>query len=71
MAENVKTSSHKISKGNAMNQPVSTEELIHTQVLTVEALVRVLERKGVLSRDEVLAEVAVVKNELSEKRRKN
>lgn len=53
------------------NNPVTTEELLHTQVFSLEALIRVLEQKGFVKREEVLSEVKKLKQEMEEKRRHN
>lgn len=53
------------------NNPVSIEELLHTQVLSLEASIRVLESKGIITREEVLAEVKKLQKELEEKRGRN
>jgi len=47
------------------NQPATPDELLHSQILTVEALIRVLEQ------DEIMAEVQRIQQELEEKRTRN
>lgn len=53
------------------NQPAIANELLHSQILTLEALIRVLEQKGFVKKDEVFAEVQKVNQELAEKKKKN
>lgn len=54
-----------------MKQPASLEEVLNGQVVTVEAVIRILERKGLLSRNEVMQEIVKVKKELTEKHGRN
>ena len=49
---------------------VSWEELAVSNMLEVQALIRILERKGLITQDEILAEVEVLKKEMEEKIRK-
>ena len=53
------------------NQPATPDELLHSQVLTVEALIRILDRKGIVNKDEIVTEVQNVRRELEEKRTQN
>ena len=53
------------------NHPATPEELLHSQILTVEALIRVLDRKGLVRKDEIVTEVQNVRRELEEKRKQN
>ena len=46
------------------NQPATPEELPHSQILTVDALLRMLEQKGVVKKEEILAEVVKLQQEL-------
>jgi len=48
----------------------STEELLLSNVLELRALIRILERKGLITSDEVLEEVGKLKKEMDEKIRK-
>ena len=48
----------------------STEELLLSNVLELRALIRILERKGLIASDEVLEEVGKLKKEMDEKIRK-
>ena len=53
------------------NQPATPDELLGSQILTVEALIRVLEQKGIMKSEEILAEVQNIKKELDENRKRN
>lgn len=44
---------------------VNAIELLHGQIVSMEALVRVLERKGMLAKAEVLEEIKKIREELS------
>ena len=57
-----------MSKDNPM---VSLEELVLSNMLEVQALIKILERKGLITQDEILAEVEVLKKEMEEKIRKD
>jgi hypothetical protein len=52
-------------------KPVSIEELILSNTFSMSALMNVLEKKGLVSKDEVLEEVARLKREMDEKAKKN
>jgi hypothetical protein len=52
------------------NQLVSFEELLTTQMLQIEAIVRILERKGIATEAEMLEEVKFLKMEMAKKVRK-
>ncbi len=43
---------------------VSFDELSYSNMMSIEALVRVLEKKGILTQREVLDELALVKEEM-------
>ena len=43
--------------------PVSAEELAMSNMYQVEAMIRILERKGILSKQDVLDELAAMKRE--------
>ena len=43
---------------------VSWEELALSTMLEVQALIKILERKGLVTQDEILAEVEVLKKEM-------
>jgi hypothetical protein len=53
------------------NKPVSIEDLIFSHTFSISALMNVLEKKGLVSKDEVLAEVNRLKCEMDEKAKKN
>ena len=46
---------------------VSSDELSYSNTLSIEALVRVLEKKGIVTQREVLDELALVEKEMSGK----
>ena len=52
------------------NQP-TTEELLHSQILLLEALVRILDKKDIVKKEEIQAEVAKLKQEMEATRKKN
>lgn len=52
-------------------QLVTAKELTMSNMYMVEALIRILERKGITSKQEVLEELKVMKKEDEEKSRKN
>ena len=56
-----------MSKDNPL---VSWEELAVSTMLEVQAIINILERKGLITKDEILEEVEVVKKEMEEKIRK-
>lgn len=49
---------------------VTFEELAVSTMLEVQALIRILERKGLITSDEVLEEVSKLKEEMEEKIRR-
>ena len=55
----------------SIDKPIpSTEELLLSNMLELRALIRILERKGLITQDELLEEVEVVKQEMEEKIRR-
>ena len=52
------------------NPLVSWEELAVSTMLEVQALINILERKGLITKDEILEEVEVVKKEMEAKIRR-
>jgi hypothetical protein len=53
------------------NKPlVSWEELALSTMLEVQALIKILERKGLITEDEILKEVEEVKKEMEKKIRR-
>jgi len=49
------------------NQLVSNEELILSNMLEIQALIKILTKKGITSEDEILNEVFKLKLEMEEK----
>jgi hypothetical protein len=52
-------------------QPVSIDELILSNTFSINAIMNVLEAKGLVSRDEVITEVDRLKREMDEQAKKN
>ena len=52
------------------NQLISYDELLTTQMLQIEGIVRILIKKGIATEDELLEEVRILKMEMAEKIRK-
>ena len=50
---------------------VSNEELILSNMLEIQALIRILTQKGITSEDEILREVLKLKEEMEDKIRKS
>ena len=46
---------------------VSSDELVHSNMMSIEALFRVLQKKGIVTQREVLDELTLVKKEMSGK----
>ncbi len=53
------------------NRLVSNEELIFSNMLEIQAIIRILKRKGITDEDEILEEVKKLKAEMEEKVRKS
>ena len=49
------------------NKLVSNEELLVSNMLEIQALIRILEKKGITNQDEILAEVKKLQVEMEEK----
>ena len=49
---------------------VTIEEILFSNMLEIQALIKILERKGLITQDEILAEVEVLKKEMEEKIRR-
>ena len=49
---------------------VTYEELAVSNMLEIQAVIRILERKKLINQDEILEEVSVLKKEMEEKIRK-
>lgn len=56
---------------NEKNPLVTNEELIYSNMLQTEALLRVLISKGITTMDEVMNEVTRIQSEMQEKIKKN
>jgi len=52
-------------------KPVNIEELIFSNTFSMSALMNVLEKKGLVSKEEVIAEVDRLKREMDKKAEKN
>lgn len=50
---------------------VTNEELILSNMLEIQALIRILEKKGITTQSEILEEVVKVKDELEEQVKRN
>ena len=53
-----------------MSEIISNQELLVSNMLEIQALIRILERKGITNRDEILEEVKRLKVETENKIRK-
>jgi len=53
------------------NSLVSNEELILSNMLEIQALIRILTKKGITSEDEILREVLKLKEEMEKKVRQS
>lgn len=56
---------------NEKNPLITNEELIYSNMLQTEALLRVLINKGITTMDEVMNEVTKLQSEMQEKIKKN
>ncbi len=52
------------------NQIISNQELLVSNMLEIQALIRILKKKGITTENEILEEVKLLKVELDEKIRK-
>ncbi len=52
------------------NKIVSNQDLLVSNMLEIQALIRIPERKGITTKDEILAEVKLFKAEMEEKVKK-
>jgi hypothetical protein len=52
-------------------KPVSVEELMLANTFSISALMNVLEKKGLVSRDEIITEVDRLKREMDKQAKKN
>ncbi|HEX3048537.1 MAG TPA: hypothetical protein VHY08_27555 [Bacillota bacterium] len=48
------------------NEQISMEELVMSQVYAIQALINVLERKGILTREEVFDEIQAIEESVGE-----
>ncbi len=53
-----------------MSEIISNQELLVSNMLEIQALIRILERKGITNQDEILEEVKLLKAEMEEKIKK-
>jgi len=53
------------------NQLVSNEELILSNMLEIQALIKILTKRGIITQDEILNEVFKLKLEIEEKIKKS
>ena len=53
------------------NPLISNEELIYSNMLQIEAVCRILDKKEIISKDELLVEVQKIKMEMEENLRKS
>jgi len=53
-----------------MSEIISNQELIYSNMLEIQALIRILERKGITNYDEILEEVKKLQVEMEEKVKK-
>jgi len=52
------------------NQLISNQELIYSNMLEIQAIIRILKRKGITDENEILTEVKLLKVEMEEKVKK-
>ena len=50
-----------------MSEIISNQELLVSNMLEIQAVIRILERKGITNQDEILEEVKRLKVEMEEK----
>ncbi len=53
-----------------MSEIISNQELLVSNMLEIQALIRILKRKGITDENEILAEVKLLKVEMEEKDKK-
>ena len=53
-----------------MSEIISNQELLVSNMLEIQALIRILERKGITNQDEILEEVKKLQTEMEEKIKK-
>ncbi len=54
-----------------MSEIISNQELLVSNMLEIQAIIRILKRKGITDENEILAEVKLLKAEMDEKIRKS
>jgi hypothetical protein len=54
-----------------MSEIISNEELIFSNMMEIQAIVKILTKKGITNEGEILAEVKKLKTEMEEKIRKS
>ncbi len=57
-------------KEHRMSEIISNQELLVSNMLEIQALIRILERKGITNQDEILEEVKKLQVEMEEKIKK-
>jgi len=58
------------NKENNMSEIISNQELLVSNMLEIQAIIRILNRKGITDEDEILEEVKKLKVEMEEKVKK-
>jgi hypothetical protein len=53
-----------------MSEIISNQELLVSNMLEIQALIRILEKQGITNKDEILEEVKKLKAEMEEKIKK-
>lgn len=56
---------------NQKNKPATYEELTLSNMYSIEAIMRLLEKKGLLSEKEVLDEILIIRKEQADKNKTN
>lgn len=51
-------------KKKNLNTPATYQDLIVSNLIQIEAIIRILERKGITNSDEIIAEVKALKAEM-------
>ena len=58
------------SKEHKMSEIISNEELIFSNMIEIQAIIKILTKNGITTEDEILAEVKKLKVEMEEKIKK-
>jgi hypothetical protein len=53
------------------NQIVSNEEILVSNMLEIQAIIRILKKKGITTEDEIMQEIEILNKELQERIKKN